>query len=395
MRIAMIGQKGMPAKYGGVEQHVEELSLGLVRRGYDVTVYARAWYTGADVSDMDGVRIVHLPTIRTKHIDTMFHTLLSTFHAIWSGFDVIHYHGVGPSLLAFLPRILRPGARVIVTFHSIDRYHQKWGRFARSMLKAGEWAACHFSHETITVSRSLSQYCLNEYKKETVYIPNGVTMPKKQASDAVAALPVRQAGFGLAPGQYLLMVSRLVPHKGAHLLVEAFLRLKESHADDPRVRNLKLAIVGGSVYTDDYVAELRGMASGSSDIVFTGFVSGEPLASLYANAAALVHPSLSEGLPVTVLSAMSHGTPVLVSGIPEHLELTNDPRAIFVENDVDAIAVKIMEFLSLDANERQDMGASLAAAVSRHYDWRLLVPKIADVYEREIRSHAALLPSRQ
>jgi len=366
----------MPAIYGGVEEHVHQLSVGLVRHGHEVTAYARSWYTGGKHDPIHGVHIELIPTLKTKHFDALVHTFLSTIHAMWKGFDVIHYHSVGPSLLSWIPRVFAPKTRVIVTFHSIDRYHQKWNWFARLTLKMGEWAACHFAHETITISRSLKQYCMNEYVKETTFIPYGIGIEHGEISEQ----PLAQ--YGLEKNKYLVMVSRLVPHKGAHLLIEAFSRLKKKYADDPSIKALKLAIVGGAVYTDDYVSELHSLASHVNDVVFTGFLSGEPLKALYAHATALVHPSLNEGLPMTVLSAMSFGKPAIVSNIPEHLELVSDTRAIFQENDVDALEAKLIEFLQLSDSAIADLGEQNLRTVQTVYNWDALVPQVAAVYAK-------------
>ena len=178
MKIAMIGQKGMPAIYGGVEKHVQDLASRLVLAGHKVIVYSRKWYTKKEDGEINGVTIKHLPSIHTKHLDTITHSLLATIHAIISGCDVIHYHGVGPSLISWIPRIFLPETRIITTAHCLDRYHQKWGWFARFMLRVGEWTAGKFSHTTIAVSKTIQNYYLNEYKKQTIFIPNGVKISK-------------------------------------------------------------------------------------------------------------------------------------------------------------------------------------------------------------------------
>ena len=247
MRIAMIGQKGMPASHGGVERHVHDLSVELAKTGHSVTVYSRSWYSqlSADAT-VEGVLVKHLPTLKTKHLDTISHALFASFHALFQGYDVVHYHGVGPSLVSWIPRLFSK-SKVVTTFHSIDRYHQKWGAFARLVLRLGEKAAVWFAHDTITVSRSLEMYCLNEFDQETVHIPNGV----KKSNPTKDSTVLKK--FGLKPNQYILMVSRLVPHKGAHLLVEAFTALKNANETNPAFTNLKLVIVGGSVYTNKYI----------------------------------------------------------------------------------------------------------------------------------------------
>jgi len=385
MRIAMIGQKGIPAIYGGVERHVHDLSVRLVEAGNDVTVYSRSWYTEGKDAPVSGVGVKLVPTIKTKHLDAIVHTLLSTIHAVTQKYDVIHYHAVGPSLLSWIPRIFAPKTKIVTTFHCVDRYHQKWNVFARFMLRLGERTACAFAHETITVSQSLKNYCENEYQADTTYIPNGVVIPKSQSDDALAQ-------FGLERGKYLVMVSRLVKHKGAHILVDAFARLKKMHPENNTIQELKLAIVGGSAYTDEYVSELHTQAGTCNTIVFTGFQSGIALDQLYANATALVHPSMNEGLPITVLQAMSYARPALVSNIPEHLEVIKDIRAVYTENDVDALVENLENFLTLSQGEQKSMGESNKRVVERKYTWDMVVPQVIDVYERNTTRNKKVVP---
>lgn len=382
MRIAMIGQKGAPAIYGGVERHVEDLAQRLVWAEQDVTVYARKWYTKADSNfDYKGIHIVHTPTFKTKHLDTITHTLTSTLHAIFGGYDVIHYHGVGPSLLSWIPRLFARKTKVVTTFHCIDRYHQKWGFVARFALRMGEWTACKLAHKTITVSEVLNLYCINEFKCDTQYIPNGVTLPEATVPDTYLA------EFGLKKGKYLAMVSRLVPHKGAHLLIEAFNNLKQKHAGVKRIAEMKLAIVGGGVFTDTYVRELHKLAGHSNTVVFTDFQSGEALESLYAHCSALVHPSLNEGLPITVLQAMSYEKPVLLSNIPEHLELTQDVRTIFNQNEVAAIERKMLEFILMDEQTQSELGRINRETIELKYQWDVIAKKTMKLYNDVVESH--------
>lgn len=382
----MIGQKGIPAHGGGVEQYVQELSVRLVQHGHDVTAYTRPWYSEKTDTSHRGVSLVSLPSVHTKHLDTITHTFSATLHALMGGYDVIHYHGVGPALLSWIPRIFAPKTKVIVTFHCIDRYHQKWNWLARVVLYFGEWAACRFPHHTITVSRTLTEYCRKEFKKETVYIPNGVS----ESAQAAGQTPLVR--FGVEKNKYIIMISRLVPHKGAHLLIEAFVNLKARYADDPMIQEMKLVIVGGSSYTDSYVAALHERASAYNTIVFTDFQIGDALNSLLTHALVVVHPSMNEGLPTVVLEAMAAKKPVLVSHIPEHLELIHDPRALFAENDAIAIERAVYEFLNLSHEEREDMIRTNFNKVIREYSWEKIVPEIIAVYEDTL-THAVLHPA--
>lgn len=376
MRIAMIGQKGMPATYGGVERHVHDLAVRLVKAGHHVTAYSRAWYTGGHAGPVEGVSIALLPSIKSQSLDTITHTILASWQAARAKFDVIHYHGVGPSLMAWIPRLLSPHTKIVSTFHSIDRHQPKWGRFAKFMLRLGEWCACRLAHDTIVVSKSLQNYCLNEYNRITNYIPNGTALRR---TDKISSAPLAQ--FGLQTNQYLVMVARLIPTKGAHLLIEAFEQLKHT---SPAAKNLKLAIVGDTVNTDAYVARLKAQAAGNQDIVFTGFQSGTELRALYAHSFAVVHPSFSEGLPITVLEAMSYAKPVLVSDIVEHLEVVSDRRVLYAQNSVRDLTRCLKEFLELPASERETIGLLNRQMVRANFSWETLVPQTIAVYQNPV-----------
>jgi glycosyltransferase involved in cell wall biosynthesis len=364
MKIAMIGQKGIPAKAGGIERHVEELSAELAKRGHEVLVYCRTWYTWP-IQDHRGVRCVKSLTIPTKHLDAIVNTFVSILSAARQNVDVFHIHGVGPALLAWLPKLLRPHAKVIVTFHCIDRHHQKWNWFARLMLSIGERVACFAPDATIAVSKTLEAYCRMSYGVNTKYIPNGTQIPM-DADDKSHLKP-----FGLSKQKYLMFCARLVKHKGAHVLVEAW---KKAKALRPGLtKNFKVAIVGGSAFTDEYVKRLNKKVANDTQI-------DESLHALFANAYAIVHPSESEGLPIAVLEAMSYGKCVLSSDIPENLELTKDHGVTFSVGDADDLAQKII--MLLEAPEHvAAVGNEARVHVARHYDWKDIAETTEYLYE--------------
>lgn len=174
MKIAFLGSKGIPAKSGGIERHVEDLSVRLARLGHEVFVYSRKQYTKYDKKQYKGVNLIYLPSIRTKNLEAITHTFLATLDVLRKKYDIIHYHGVGPATLSFIPRLLCRKAKVIVTFHCQDQFHQKWGRFARLYLAFGEYASCKFPHKTIVISNTIKDYCKKVFNKDTERIPNGV-----------------------------------------------------------------------------------------------------------------------------------------------------------------------------------------------------------------------------
>ncbi|MFH1430146.1 MAG: glycosyltransferase family 4 protein [Candidatus Uhrbacteria bacterium] len=379
MRIAMIGGKGAPAAIGGVERHIEELGARLVAGGFDVLVYARPWYVqrrAGTERKHRGMRVIVLASIATKHLDAITHTFLSTLHAMRERVDIYHFHGVGPSLLAWLPRLFRPHARVIATFHCVDRKHAKWGWFAREVLAFGEWAACRFPHETIAVGMTLQTYCLNRYKRETTYIPNGIQrVPDSARSpEAVADL----ARFGLTSKRYLLVVSRLVEHKEVHTVIDAF---RTMQCEYPEYADLQLAIVGSPAFTDAYGDELRFCAAGNSNIRFLGQRSGAVLDALFANCLAFVHASRSEGLPIVVLEAGAAGVVPIVSDIPEHREVVAQTGGILFQtgNPWDCATKLAVTLRNPDVLNR--IGAEIQAACVRTYNWEGVTAQTAGRYQ--------------
>jgi len=344
MKIAMIGQKGIPARSGGIERHVEELSAELASRGHEVLVFCRSWYTWP-IRDHRGVRCIKTWSLPSKHLDAISHTFTS---------------------------ILRPSAKVVVTFHCIDRHHQKWGRMARLMLYIGERFACTIPDATIAVSKTLETYCRLSYGVTTKYIPNG-TQIRLEDSDPILIKP-----FGLEPGKYMMMCARLVRHKGAHTLIAAWKRLKKTHPE--LVGDTKLAIVGGSAFTDDYVRELERLVKDEPSIVLTGNQSGETLHTLFSNSYAAIHPSESEGLPIAVLEAMGYGKCVLSSNIPENLELTQDHGLTFEAGNEKDLASQLKMLLE-NPELVNAVGAEARIHIAKHYDWKDIAETTDYLYE--------------
>ncbi|MBI5254545.1 glycosyltransferase family 4 protein [Candidatus Falkowbacteria bacterium] len=367
MKIAFIGQKGIPAKCGGIETHVDFLSRGLVKLGHEVFVYTRPWYTDKNLTEYQGVKLISLTTLKTKHLDAIVHSFLASFYAIFHNFDVIHYHGVGPALCAWIPRLFKPSVKVVVTFHCIDRKHQKWGIIARLALRLGEWFSCAFSHKTITVSKTLQNYCEEVYDAETIYIPNGVEVQSRVSHNII------KENLGLEKGSYILFLSRLVRHKGAHLLIDAYKNLQTTK---------KLVIAGGSAFTDDYVKEIKTLANDNPNIIFTDVQAGTDLwRELYSNAYCFVLPSMSEGLPIVVLEAMSFGAPVLASDIPENKEIVGDNKfgLLFKNKNLADLQDKLSYLLNHQIEARARAAAGLEL-VKENYNWSKIIAQVDSVY---------------
>jgi len=286
MKIAFIGQKGIPAKSGGIETHVEELASRMVADGHRVFAYVRNNYTQKDLAEYKGVTLIHLPSIPTKHLDAISHTFLASIHSLFGGYDIIHYHGIGPSLLSWIPKLFTRKTKVVATFHCQDYYHQKWGWFARLSLRFGERMTCRVPDATIAVSKGLAKYAFEKYGRKAEVIPNGASVLYSPKTDALLQ-------WGLKDKRYILSQGRLIKHKGIHYLIEAFKQLEDS-AKIPN--NFKLVIVGGSHFTDDYVEYLHTIAKGRDNIVFTGAQSGQAMRELFSHAYIFVQPSESEGM---------------------------------------------------------------------------------------------------
>ena len=224
----MIGQKGYPPVHGGIEKHVAELAERLGQDGFDITIYSRPHYSRHQgETGLKGVTVRRLPSIPTKHLDAISHSLLATCDSLPRSFDIVHYHALGPGLLAGLPRWLSRKVSV-VTVHGLDWQREKWGLFARSVLRLGEYACVHLPHRTVVVSQALQAYFRERHGCETDYIPNGITAPDYREPEMI-----RERGIS---GRYLLFVGRLVPEKGCHLLLEAYASLPAEVAELDQLR---------------------------------------------------------------------------------------------------------------------------------------------------------------
>lgn len=385
MKVAFIGQKGVPATQGGVEKHVQELAVRLHQAKHDVVVYARPDYVGKPAGKYhlvngklqkrgQGLRVIILPSLPTKYFDTISHTLISILHAVWSDAEILHFQGDGPSLLIWLPKLLWPKIKIVATFHSADRFHQKWGPIARGFLKLGERLLCTVADEVIVVGRVLQQYVKTAYGRETHFIPNGVAPATISKRDQQKILHC----FGLTDGRYIFMVSRLVQHKGAHHLIRAFQKLGRTDYD--------LVIAGAAAFTDAYVKSLYALAKNNRRIHFVGLQTGKKLAALYRGARVTVQPSESEGLSLVVLEAIAQSERVLVSDIPENLEIVDDFVPTFRSGDVVDLTRKLSQALKTDVST---LLKETKIALLVPYHWDAIVKETAKLY-RQVGSWSVL-----
>jgi glycosyltransferase involved in cell wall biosynthesis len=368
MKVAFIGQKGIPAIGGGVERYVEDIATRLVAQDHEVIVYTRPYYTSKKITSYKNVSLVSLPSIRTKHLDAISHTFLAVVHACFFKVDIIHFQSIGPALLSWLPKLLRPKMIIVSTLQSRDYEHLKWGSFACAMLKLGERFMCRFSDELIVVTEKMKDYVKSEYNFAATVVPNGSNLYDViENDDHIKTL-------GLEKQNYIVAISRLVRHKGLAYLIDAYKQL---------TTNQKLVIVGSGSFTDDYVSELKEMAGDNPNIIFTGNQSGETLAQLYTHASLFVQPSESEGLSLALLEAMSRQVPVLVSDILENTDAVKDAGFIFENKNITDLKEKL-QFILDDPEQTRVMAIAGRKIIEKYYNWENIVQDIMNLYNHAL-----------
>jgi len=375
LKIALIGQKGIPATSGGVEYHVDRLSRELARRGHDVTVYVRTWYTPKTLKSFEGVRLVHLPTLKTKHLDAAVHSFLATWHAVWRGAEIIHYQAIGPAAFSVIPRLF--GKKVVATIHRRDWEAEKWGRFARRLLHLAHAIAARVPHRTIVVSISLLAPVKGKNRRDFVVIPNGTEKPRPRPWAPIPGHP------SLAPKKYLLYLGRLVPEKRADWLIRAFLHLGTARGP---LEGLSLVIAGGSSGTDDYVERLKRIARPHPRIIFTGPVWGEEKEVLFSQAFLFVLPSALEGFPIALLEAQGYGLCCLASDIPPHREIVRDGETgvLFRRDDPADLEARLSNLVSRPAWV-EELGGRARRDAERRMTWAEVAERTLAVYREILR----------
>ena len=358
LRVAFIGGRGVISKYSGIESYYEEVGKRLAAMGHEVTIYCRNYFTPA-IPEHNGMRLVRLPTFRSKHFETVVHTLLSTAHAFTQKYDLVHYHALGPALFSMLPRVA--GLRSAVTVQGLDWQRGKWGRLASWILRLGEKASVKFPNGTMVVSRALERRYRETHGVSPFYVPNGGILRDRSE-------PRRILEWGLEPGGYVLFLGRFSPEKGCHLLVDAFERIETS---------VKLVLAGASSYCDDYSRELR--RHQSERIRILDWVSGETLDELLTNAMIFVLPSDMEGLSLALLDAMGAGLCVLASDVPENREAVDGAGYTFERGNVSDLADR-MGFLISNPAVRQAAGQMARKRIEEQYHWQAVTEQIESAY---------------
>ena len=358
LRVAFIGGRGVVSKYSGIETYYEEAGKRLASMGHEVTVYCRSHFT-PPMRTRNEMRLVRLPTIRTKHLETLVHTFLSTVHVMFSDCEIVHYQALGPALFSFLPRWA--GKKTIVTVQGLDWRRKKWGWIASRVLRLGEQAAIRFPTSTIVVSQTLYRHYESHHSSQTCYVPNGTLIRSRSESG-------RLKDWGLESDKYILFLGRLSPEKNCDLLIEAFENLKPS---------IKLVLAGGSSYSDSYAAELR--RHQSDQIRVLDSQSGEALDELLTNACLFVLPSEMEGLSLALLDAMGAGVCVLASDIPENREVVDGVGYTFKHGDVVALE-KMLKLLIGNSSLRESAVEKARERIQNQYLWPGITSQIEAVY---------------
>ncbi len=373
MKIAFIGQKGIPVRFGGVEYHVDQLSQELVKRGDEVFVYVRNWYTKKTLHKYKGVNLIHIPTVKTKHLDASLHSFLCSLHVIFKNVDIVHYHGIGPSFFSILPRLF--GKRIITTVHRLDWATEKWGKVAKACLKAGELVSSKTSHCIIAVSEEIKIHFREQYATDCILIPNGVTPAKIKPPDSI------RKKYSLSGKDFILFMGRLVPEKRADWLIKAFIELSPLSA--LKKSRLKLVIAGGTSASDDYVAMLRNKSREDPDVIFTGYVSGREKEELLSNAFFFVLPSYLEGFPIVLLEAKSYGLCVLASDISPHKEAIHEGLDGLFFRAFDILDLKRkMKWLAEHPDEASKMGLHALQSTKNSLSWEKVMQRTRKLYER-------------
>ena len=371
IRLAVFGQKRL-SREGGIEIVVKELCTRMAQNGCDVTCYNRAGHhvSGAEYDktiEYDGIRQKVVPTIEKKGLAAVSSSFFAALYSAFGRYDVVHIHAEGPAFFCWIPKLF--GKRVISTIHGLDWAREKWKFGVGSkFIRQGEKNAVKYADEIIVLSKGVQKYFMETYGRETHFIPNGVNRPQIRKASLITDK------FGLKKDSYILFLGRLVPEKGIRYLVEAFKNVKTDK---------KLVIAGGSSDTDSFMEELKELAKGDERILFTGFVQGAMLDELYSNAYIYTLPSDLEGMPLSLLEAMSYGNCCLVSDIPECAEVVEDKALIFKKSDVEDLREKLQ-----DACDHPEMVIRMknqaADFICEKYNWdeSEVAEEVQDTFER-------------
>jgi glycosyltransferase involved in cell wall biosynthesis len=360
LRIALLGTRGIPASYSGFETCVEQLGQRLVERGHDVTVYCRAHHITYAEPVYKGMKLVKLPTIANKYLDTLVHSTLSSLHAVPQQYDIALYFIAGNSPVTWL---LRPfGVKTLLNVDGLDWKREKWPTFAKKYIQFAEFLATKLPTAYLTDSKVVQQYYRDTYGSVPPYIPYGSDVELLPPGETLAK-------FGLQAGRYILFVGRLVPENCAHHLVEAFRNLDT---------DMQCVIVGDAAYAEEYKAQLKAAAGDDPRIIFTGYVFGDGYHELGSNAAIFVESSGVGGTHPALVEAMAHGSCTVVNDTPENLETIGDAGFAYHGPAGAAALQAVLEKLLDHPALMREYAARARQRAATVYTW----DSVTDEYER-------------
>jgi len=369
-KIAVIGTRGIPATYGGIEKHCEDLYSLLSKMDYEITVYGRKYYLPNELKEYKSVKIKKIPVLNIKGLEAFIHSFISTILACFSDADILHFHAQGPSIFTWIPRILAPQKKIVFTCHGIDWQRDKWNMMGKTVIQLGELASAVFPHKKICVSEALSEYYFKKYKTNTEKIVNGVDIKQKiDPGDCCEK-------FNLEKSNYIIFVGRMVPEKAPDILIKAFKSVSTEN---------KLVIIGGNAGVDDYFSSIKELAKDDKRIIFTDYLYQKDLQELYSNALAYISASKLEGLPITVLEAMSYALPIVLSDIPPHTEILklNPASGIsFKTNDVKNCENAIEKILNTTTEKIENMGQNSINTVKDYFSWDKVANLTDETYQK-------------
>lgn len=369
LKIAMLGHKRIPSREGGVEIVVEELSTRMVALGHEVTCYNRKGHhvSGKEfdeekLKEYKGIKLKMVPTINLRGVAAMSSSAFAAIKATFGKYDIVHFHAEGPCAMLWLPKLF--GKRCIATIHGLDHQRAKWGKVARKYIMLGEKCAVKYADEIIVLSENVQKYFKETYGRETKYIPNGVNYPKIRIAKIITEK------FSLKKDEYILFLGRLVPEKGIRYLIQAF---KEVKTDK------KLVIAGGSSDTDDFIRELKELSKDDKRIIFTGFVQGRELEELYSNAYIYCLPSDLEGMPLSLLEAMSYGNCCLISDIDECTSVVEEKGIIFKKSNIKELKEKLQNLCD-NLKIVEEYKRETSEFICKKYNWDDITEKTLEIY---------------
>lgn len=371
LQIAMLGHKRIPSREGGIEIVVEELSTRMAALGHSVTCFNRGGhhvsgkeFDNGKVRQYKGVRLITVPTVDRKGFAALTSSFFAALGAALEKYDVVHFHAEGPCAMIWLPKLL--GKRCVATIHGLDWQREKWkDGLGSKYIHLGEKMAVKYADEIIVLSKGVQEYFQKTYGRKTLFIPNGVNRPVLRKADLI------KSEFGIDKDGYILFLGRIVPEKGIRYLVQAY---KQLHTDK------KLVIAGGSSDTDDFMKEIQALAAGDDRIIFTGFVAGQALEELYSNAYLYLLPSDLEGMPLSLLEAMSYGNCCVVSDIAECAEVVEDKAVTFQKSNVQDLKEKLQRLCDDPATVQKHKNEA-ADFICSKYNWDEITRKTLAVYE--------------